>query len=75
MTDSTQTKRPVIDEFCDAIRKGLYDVADAVTPPESAQQHFRESRLEFLRGIRDILDHRINRMSRGARSGTSVVVE
>jgi hypothetical protein len=71
---STRTY-PNVDAFCDALRDGLRQVADTVTPPESAMGHFRESRIEFLRGIREIIDHRINRMSRTKSAGSSVVVE
>jgi hypothetical protein len=66
---------PNVDAFCDALRDGLHRVADSLTPPESAMGHFRESRIEFLRGIRELIDHRINRMSRAKSAGTSVVVE
>jgi hypothetical protein len=38
-----------IDPICDCIRKGL-----ALTPPEAARKHWRESRIEFLRGIRKL---------------------
>jgi hypothetical protein len=66
---------PNVDAFCDALRDGLRQAADSVTPPEPALGHFREARIEFLRGIRALIDHRINRMSRTKGSGTSVVVE
>ena len=64
-----------IDTICDCVRRGLEAIADAVTPPESACNHFRESRIEFLRGIREIIDHRIDRLSRSKSTGTRVVVE
>ena len=64
-----------IDAICDFVRHTLEAVADAVTPPEPASQHFRESRIEFLRGIRAIIDHRINDLSRRNQTGTRVTVE
>lgn len=65
-----------IDEFCNCVREGLESIVDAFTPPESACKHFRESRIEFLRGIREIIDHRIDRLSRkGQSAGTKIVVE
>jgi len=66
---------PNIDAFCDALRDGLRQAADAVTPPESAMEHFRQSRIEFLKGVRELLDHRIDRMSHAKSTGASVVVE
>ena len=53
-----------IDNFCNCMREGLESLVDAFTPPESACKHFRESRIEFLRGIREIIDRRIDRLSR-----------
>ncbi len=66
---------PNVDAFCDALRDGLHRAADSVTPPEAAIGHFREARVEFLRGIRELIDHRINRMSRAKSGGTNIVVE
>jgi hypothetical protein len=64
-----------IDDFFNCVREGLDTIVDAFTPPEAACKHFRESRIEFLRGIREIIDHRIDRMSRKGQSGTKIVVE
>ena len=66
---------PNVDAFCDALRDGLHRVADSVTPPEAAMGHFRQSRIEFLLGVRELLNHRIDRMSREKGAGASVVVE
>ena len=64
------------DCFCGAIRRGLQEVVETLTPPESAGDHFREARLEFLRGIRDLVDHRIDHLSRPkSGGGTRIVVE
>ena len=43
--------------------------------PESTRQHFRNSRVEFLKGIRSIIDARIEHLSREHAKGTRVVVE
>lgn len=64
-----------IDALCDSIREGLHRIADFFTPPQSATDHFRESRIEMLRGFRDILDHRIERLSRRRTQGTRVTVD
>ena len=66
---------PNVDAFCDALRDGLRQAADAVTPPESAMAHFRQSRIEFLLGIRELIDHRVDRMSRAKTAGANIVVE
>ena len=66
---------PNIGSICDFVRKGLEVVADTVTTHESASKHFREARIEMLRGFREIIDHRIDRLSRTKSAGTHVVVE
>jgi hypothetical protein len=58
------------------LRDGLNSIVDAVTPPESARTHFHQSRVEFLRGVRELIDHRIDRLSRTKTSGgTRIVVD
>jgi len=43
--------------------------------PTEAGNHFRASRVEFLKGIRSLIDDRIARMSAEERKGTHVTVE
>ncbi len=43
--------------------------------PPATREYFRNSRVEFLKGIRSILDARIDHLSRGHQKGTHVVVE
>lgn len=64
-----------IDTICDFVRCTLEAVSDALTPPEPAGRHFRESRIEFLRGVRALIDHRIDNLSRKNQSGERVTVE
>jgi len=77
MSEAAQgsTETPHIDRICDFVRHGLETLSSAVTPPESARLHFRESRVEFLRGVRALIDHRIDRLSRKNQTGTRVTVE
>jgi hypothetical protein len=42
---------------------------------ESTHDHFRNSRIEFLKGIRSIIDDRIAHLSNQERRGTHVTVE
>jgi hypothetical protein len=42
---------------------------------EATRDHFRNSRVEFLKGIRSLLDQRIAALSREERKGTHVTVE
>ncbi len=43
--------------------------------PEETQEHFRNARVEVLKGIRTLLDARIDRLSKHAQKGTKVTVE
>jgi hypothetical protein len=42
---------------------------------EQVKQHFRQSRIEFLKGVRSLLDQRIERLGRTEQKGTRIVVE
>jgi len=42
---------------------------------EATNDHFRNSRIEFLKGIRSLIDNRIAHLSHQERKGTHVTVE
>jgi predicted amidohydrolase len=42
---------------------------------EATHNHFRNSRIEFLKGIRSLIDDRIAHLSHDDRKGTHVTVE
>ncbi|HWB86178.1 MAG TPA: hypothetical protein VG675_18685 [Bryobacteraceae bacterium] len=42
---------------------------------EATCNHFRNSRVEFLKGVRSLIDERIARLSRTEAKGTHVAVE
>lgn len=44
-------------------------------PPEAARRHFDAARLEFLKGLRAILDARIEQVSKAAARGEKISVE
>ena len=43
--------------------------------PANASEHFRASRVEFLKGIRSLIDDRIAHLSAEEHKGTHVTVE
>jgi len=43
-------------------------------PPE-VQQHFNNSRIEFLKGVRAVIDQRIEHLSGAGQRGTKISVE
>jgi hypothetical protein len=58
-------------EATDAMKKFMGEMG----PSEEAKGHFRQSRVELLKGIRRIIDDRIERVSQKGSKGTHVVVE
>jgi hypothetical protein len=42
---------------------------------DSARGHFRSARVEALRGLRALIDHRIETLSKRPRRGTAIEVE
>jgi hypothetical protein len=56
--------------FCQTVRPMLER-----TWSDATRDHFRNSRVEFLKGIRSLLDARIARLEREENKGTHVVVE
>ncbi len=43
--------------------------------PEETQEHFRNARVEVLKGIRSLLDARIEHLSQHTQKGTKLTVE
>lgn len=44
-------------------------------PGEAAQSHFKSARVEFLKGLRAMIDRKIEDLSKGEAKGTKVSVE
>ena len=42
---------------------------------DAAREHFRNSRLEFLKAVRTLIDERIERLTRAGQPGTKISVE
>ena len=52
------------------------DFLKKMGPDESVKKHFRNARIEFLKGLREILDKRISEMSAAQQTkGAKVSVE
>lgn len=60
--------------FCMGAGPQITAMAKSVGP-SVAMDHFRNSRVEFLKGLRSLLDARIEKLSRTEKKGSSVVVE
>ena len=60
--------------FCDVAAPQINAFLDHVWP-ENTREHFRNARIEMLKGIRTMLDARIDHLSKQAPKGTKVTVE
>lgn len=48
---------------------------DAFGVPPAAKEHLANSRLELLKAVREVIDARIEKVSKAARQGTKIAVE
>jgi hypothetical protein len=53
----------------------LSQMLDLMMPSAAAGEHFKNARLEFLKGVRELLDQRIHSLSEKPRTGTKLNVE
>ena len=65
---SAHGERCVCNEVFDHFR-------DLFGVPPAAKEHLANSRIEFLKAIREVIDARIERVSKAARQGTRIAVE
>ncbi|HTS75741.1 MAG TPA: hypothetical protein VMG40_06030 [Bryobacteraceae bacterium] len=62
---------PAIDKVCEELKEFLR----ALEPPEDAVRHFRNARIEVLKGFRELIDRRIEHLSRPVQRGQKITVE
>ena len=60
--------------FCQGAGPQLTAIAKSALPTD-ALEHFKASQVEFLKGIRHLLDSRIQKMSASKTHGASIPVE
>jgi hypothetical protein len=60
--------------FCTIVGPQLEAMMDHIWP-EDTREHFRNARVEVLKGMRGLLDARIERLSKHDQKGTRVTVE
>ncbi len=61
--------------LCQGAGPALSDVLRRLGPPPEARRHFEAARLEFLKGLRAVLDARIQRCSKASAKGEKISVE
>ena len=73
-TKRTQ-KNPSGPCLCQGAGPVLSDLLQRLGPPAEARGHFETARLEFLKGLRALLDARIEQSSRPRAKGEKISVE
>ncbi|HTV57528.1 MAG TPA: hypothetical protein VMJ93_01515 [Verrucomicrobiae bacterium] len=77
MTEQQGTQQSANDEskhrcVCNEFAEHIQDVF-GVSP--AVREHLKNSRIEFLKAIRSVIDEKIDRMSRRDQRGASIAVE
>jgi hypothetical protein len=61
--------------LCEGAGPALSDLLRRLGPPEEARRHFQAARLEVLKGLRALIDARLEHLSRSTRKGEKIRVE
>jgi hypothetical protein len=75
MTEQTETTHDHKHCVCCEANDAISRVFKMMGGSEEVSGHFRQSRIEFLKGVRALLDERIEHLGKSAHKGTRVVVE
>lgn len=74
-TDSAETDAASVKASFGIIADELGRLLRRVAPSDEAQAHFRRAHVEFLKGIRTVIDERIEGLSEERAPGTSITIE
>jgi len=69
-----QNAQPLIQERC-LCRELVNQFREAFDVSPKVREHFTNSRIEFLKGIRAVIDSRIEHLSNTGQRGTKIAVE
>lgn len=77
MSESTQSneQKPQAQCPCAGVSAALGEIFKKFGPPEAAKQHFTQARVEVLKGLRALIDQRIQDLSGAETRGTKFSVE
>lgn len=72
-----KTKSPAAGSpcVCQGAGPAVTELIRRLAPPAEAQRHFETARLEFLKGLRAVIDARIERRSKPKARGQAINVE
>lgn len=61
--------------LCQGAGPALSELLRRIGPPERARRHFDAARVEFLKGLRALIDARIEQVSKAHAKGEKIEVE
>jgi hypothetical protein len=61
--------------LCQGAGPALTELIRPLAPPAEAQRHFESARIEFLKGLRAVIDARIERRSKSKARGQAINIE
>jgi hypothetical protein len=61
--------------FCGGLGPELSRMVEQMGPSDSVRQHFRNARIELLKGLRQLIDNRIADLSQTPKKGTAVNID
>ena len=61
--------------ICEDLSAAISEIFRKFGPPQAAREHFTQARMEVLKGIRVIIDQRIQDLSHAQARGSKVTVE
>jgi hypothetical protein len=59
----------------DAVAAEIKNILRCFEPDPGVAAHFRNARIEMLKGVRQMIDNRIDRLSRTSDTGQKITVE
>jgi hypothetical protein len=71
MEDTPPKQYPVIDTLCSELKQLLR----SLEPSPKVTGHFRNARIEVLKGLRQVIDNRIEHLSGSPEPGRKITVE
>jgi len=73
-TTQKSESQPLVNQGC-LCREVLEQVRECLGVSSEVREHFTNSRIEFLKGIRAVIDSRIEHISKAHQRGTKIAVE
>jgi len=72
---SDETKAAERECLCSGAGPAFTRFLREIGPPAPAKEHFDQARVEILKGLRALIDYRIEQISKVSQKGTKLTVE